>query len=239
MLFPGRFCGNPAALAGAAASAGITVTTLGTNASGASATVNLSITAGVPAGALIVVCVADSGTGGLTGMSASDPTNGPYTAGPAALNNNTAASGSGSIWYFWNSAVLASGTILSYTGPDGTPKALSAFYATGIQTSSNPGEASATATGSSTTPSVASGSPTGAGELFVGCVSDAGPTTFTQDSTNAAYATPPDRKITAGSGAVIAGGGVVNAGSSALTYAPTLGATPRAWAALIIAFKHA
>lgn len=220
----------------------ITVTTLGSANSTSTAPVVITVSADVPVGALIVVCAADFNPLGAGGESVADSVNGAYTAGPVANNNNLILNGFGAMFWFWNSAALTSGvSTITYTpggsAATGNFRAATAFYATGIQTSANPGEASASATGTGTTPSVTSGSPTAAGELFVGCVATSGgASAFTQDSTNAAYATPPDRRASAGSVAIIAGGSVVNAAGTALKFEPTLG-TARPWAALIAAFK--
>lgn len=221
-----------AALCGAVPAAAIAVTHIGTSSNS-----TIAIGVDIPASALIVVGVYDSNNAASNVGTLSDTVNGAHTLGPNANNNGATANGAAKIFYFWNSAAIGSGTgaSINYSVGAGTRR-MSAFYATGIQTSADPGEASATATGASAAPSVTSGSPTAAGELFVGLVGNTGNFAFTQDAA-LAWATPPNGSYGI-SGPGIRGGSVVNAGGTALTYAPTLGGSTN-WAALVLAFKKA
>lgn len=212
----------------------IVVTNIGTiqQAAGASAAVTVPAS-GVPAGALVIVI---AGEDSLTpGGSVADTAGNTYSVGASKAN----VSGFGRIFYAWNVAALVSGNSITYTKQtSGDKVAVSACYATGIQTTSDPidGAFTATASGSSTSPSVTSGTAAVSGELVVGASVALGRDidTFTQD---AAYSTPPTAINNAGAGSVnplVAGGNLVNAGTGAKTYAPTI--TSRPWSALIVAF---
>src|SRR5258708_3875327 len=115
------------------------------------------------------------------------------------------------------------GDTITYTTPGAASAiAMSAFYVVGLDGSTR--DVQGIAGGSSTTPSVTSGVPIGAREFFIGMVSGKLLTTsFTQDSTNASWASPPGQISIAAP--VLGGGVVLNTGSGALTYAPTFGST--------------
>jgi hypothetical protein len=193
---------------------------------------------GVPAGALIVVGVSDSSTAN-TLCNCTDTAGNTYTKFAGFLNN---AMGIMAVYYAFNATALVNGnTITATLGQTGKNAAISAFYCTGVQTSSDPRDANATGTSStSTTPSVGpTGTPVSGGELFVGFVATDGTSadTFTQDSTNAAYTNFPVRAGIAGAGGpTIAGGAFIQSTAAALTYAPTLG-TSRDWATKLWSFK--
>lgn len=224
----------------------IVVTNIGTNFSKTVANttaLTVSVPAGgVPAGATIIVGIANSW---LSSLGTSDGTN-VYTDTLTQGLNNTAASGVVYLSYAENVAALVSGNTISITNNSGASRVVvaSAFYVTGLAT---PGPAIdntvfARAFGSSTTPSVtAAAVPATAGSLIVGIVGTNGPSgdTFTQDSTHAAYATPPVRVGSSGgaqtSNWCVAGGNVVS--SAQLTYAPSI--TSRDWGAIIVAFAPA
>ncbi len=160
--------------------------------------------------------------------------------------NIAATTGAAAMAYSYNCAALTSGQTITMTNATGASNtaALSCFYATGLKTASDPQDSTTNngTGGSSATPSVtASGAPATASSLVIGLVGTNGPSgdSFTQDSTNAAYATPPTRVGTAGGNQTtnytIAGGFVVT--SSQLTYAPSI--TSRNWAAMIAGFAPA
>jgi hypothetical protein len=214
----------------------IALTSIGSNSGAAVASVAVTVgVGGVPAKSLIVFCSCDASSNGPGGTVADTALN-TYTSAVSALNNNTLASGFGTIFYAWNSVALSSGNTITYT-PATTLRnaAVSAFYAAGMANTSNPLDKTASGTGTSSTPSVTSGVPKYSGELMVGVVSWAGlgTDTFTQDATNAAWATPPVQPSTLAL-ADVAGGTFVRANVSALTYAPAI--TTHAWAALSATF---
>lgn len=219
----------------------VVVTSLGQSANTSGATLTLgSIT--VPSGSLIVVCIADKSSATPPAGSLSDGGTNAYATAASRVLNGAAANGFGEILYAYNSVALSGATFTYTKAVSGSRAAISAFYATGIQTGSDPLDSAATqtATGASNAPTVTSGVPTVAGDLFVGVIARTGAAgAFTQDS-GSAWATPPVEAISGTNGttdARIDGGTFVNAVASALTYAPTFAGTAVGWAELIVAFK--
>lgn len=224
----------------------ISVTNIGTN-STKTAAVALAVTVpagGVPSGALILLCEGNgTSNSGTVGASVVDSASNSYTNGTVSNNGGNCA---GSIYRCWNCNALVSTNTISLTANTNMIQLLSAFYATGVKTSSDPLDTQNTAstTGNSGTPSVSTSSNGSAnGNLVVGWVVDNGPsgdTGFVQDSTNGAYATPPTRVGTTGAGAASnitgQGGFFVDSGGSGATetYAPAI--TSRNWAASIQTF---
>ncbi len=222
----------------------ISVTNIGTNSTTSATSLAVTVGAGgVPAGSLIVVCAEIFKLGSSPNINTVvDTATNSYNAGRISGHpNNVGTNGEGSISYAFNCLALANtNTITASSTATASQIAVSAFYATGIQTSSDPINAfpSTVAAGSSATPSVQlAGVPLVAGSLVIGAVGTNGPNTdtFTQDSTNGAWATPPIRVGTAVD-ATIAGGFLVT--SAQVTYAPTLG-TSRPWTDMTIVFKPA
>lgn len=214
----------------------------------AATTVDLTTTAAVPAGALIVVCIAlDNGwiSGGILLDSITDTASNSYA--EAVKREIGGASGDGvasAIWYSKNSAALASGSTITvdwYTGNNPTVKSISAFYCEGIDTTA-PLHEIGTAIGTSSTPSVSTAAATTQADvLTVGIVATEGPSsdTFTQDA-SPAYGNIPVRVGTSGGSAVsnitLSGGYFIESATGVKTYNPTLG-TSRDWAAVIATFK--
>jgi hypothetical protein len=200
--------------------------------------VSITTAANISSGSLIAVCVEDLNIGNVAIGTVSDSQNGStYTT--AITGKVSGGNRVGGIFYKFNSAALTGGVdTISYGTNDSNANTIrvSAFSATGILSASDPGQAAVAANGNSAAPSVTSGSPTATGELFAGCVINAGNSqSYTQDSTNAAWAAPFTPSTSTNPN--LFGGSVVNAGSGALIYAPTL-SIARAWAAYIVAFKH-
>jgi hypothetical protein len=201
----------------------ISLTNLGT-ASGTTA-----VNATVPAGSLIVACVANtsSGTASVTDLAGNT-----YFALSQSLGVRIIG-----IYYAWNCLPLSAQNI-TYNDTGAGSGVISAFYATGIQTASNPLDLeSGNFSGSSTAPS-ANVTSSAAGDLFVAIVGTDGPSsdTFTQDSAHAAWATPPVRIGIAG--LTLAGATFVKPAAGNLIYAPTLG-TSRSWLSHMGCFKAA
>jgi len=190
----------------------------------------------VPSGALIVV-IAHENTAVAAGSSGcSDGTNGAYS---VATSLSTGAS-FGQIFYFANSAALTNATI-TYTKSlsTDTPTTLSYFFITGLATST-PLDGTFTATvafTTSTTPTVTSGAAAADGEFVIGacCYKGAGTATYTQPATPS-WTNPPNNQ-NANAGAQIGAGFVINQGSSAVTYNPTLSGAGTNGALLVVAFK--
>lgn len=215
----------------------VDVTSIGTNSGTVVSTVVVTVpTGGVPAGSLIIVCVGDSS---LTGSGAvADTAGNSYTATAlTAMNGAQATNGFCAMFHVWNSKALVSGNTITYTlGAASRNAAVSAFYATSIRQFANPLDATLGGVGSSTSPSVGSSNPSVQGELIVGIFADTGGSgeTFTQDSTNAAWANFPVRVGTA-TGPTVAGGAITRTSKTSVTYNPTIGTT-HPWGAIISMF---
>lgn len=215
----------------------IAVTDLGSAQNGSGATLTLTGVT-VPAGALIFVQVCEQ-SNTINGIAISDGTGNFYNVAVGAANGGSIANGYGVAYYCVNAVALSGATITYTKGVSGSRTAMSAFYATGVNKSS-PFDSSlnASASGTSTSPSVTSGTPKQGGELIVGLLAwqSVSGDTFTQDSTHAAYAAPPDAQGTAPAGAAVAGGFVIGPSPGvAITYAPTIN-NSRPWSAQIIGF---
>jgi hypothetical protein len=212
-------------------SLGIGVVNIGSSTTVASGKITITVGAGgVPAGAQIVVCGADNGS--LSNQSVADSAVNTYL--QSSIINNTGLS----IYIMrerTGKALTNGQTIVLTLNSDATLGAANAFYATGLRNIGADGAVTNTNSATSTTPTVTSGVPSAKGELFVGIVGSATLTSsFTQDSTNAAWATPPGQVSLAAP--VLVGGDVINSGNGALTYAPTLDGGAHVWAATIVGF---
>ena len=182
----------------------------------------------VPAGALIVVLVAENA--GTIGTMA-DATNGSYAAATSASFNS--AADVGGVFYFANSTALSSVTLTYTKHTSGSSVAMSAFYVTGMATSSVLDAAvTASVTGSSTSPSVTGGTPGALNELIVGAAFCTGAPAYTQAS---GFATPPN-SVSISTTLTAAGGDQFVTGGGATTFAPTLGAS-QPWLAIVVGFN--
>lgn len=211
-----------------------TANSLGGNANASGATVALT-SVNVPARSLIVVGITEiqpSSNG-----SVADSAGNSYTLIKQAYVNGNSGLGNIQLFYAYNVLPLSGGSITYTKATSGDATSISALFASCIQTTPSPLDAAVTAsaTASSSTPSVTSGTPGQAGELFVGFLGWNGTGTFTQDSTNAAWAsTLTFENSSSASGG---GGSVVNSGTGTLKYAPTMG-TSHYNAIIIAGFKH-
>lgn len=219
----------------------ISLVNIGTNggtsqasATGTSVTVGVG---GVPAGSLIVACF-DISLASATLTVCVDTAGNTYNIADSMFAGGTT---SGVTYYAYNCLALVQNNTITVKSWGGSRTVgLSCFYATGVLSTSNPLDVAATtsggATGTTSTPSLAMRAvPATAGSLIVGHVGYANNSAFTQDSTNAAYATPPNL-VLAGTVQTTAGGAVVS--SSQLTYAPTFGTAGR-WTEQIAVFAPA
>lgn len=195
-------------------------------------TVTITVGAGgVPKGAHIMLGISHDANLS-SGTIADSGGNSPYTFSTSKAFNSLSTNGGLFFVRAKNiTTALNNGDTIVWTAPGGvTIAAVTAFYAVGLADQSI--DVSNSAAGSSTTPSVTSPTPTAGGELFIGLAG--GKTlvsSFTQDSTNAAWASPPGQVSIV---APVLGGGWVFGGAGAMTYAPTLG-TSDLWAAVIVA----
>lgn len=221
-----------------------TTTNIGTNASASVSSISVTVGAGgVPANSLICVCASASGisNNALTGTAITDSQSNTYARADNVIINNTSTNGSIYLFSTYNGAALVSGNTITLTAAASGRLALSCFYVTGQRVTSNPLDAAAStsggAFGQSATPSAAMrAAPVVPGSLVVGVIGagfSAGDT-FTQDSTHAAFTTPPNSVSITGS--AIYGGTVVS--SSLLTYAPTISVS-RQWGEVIGVFAPA
>jgi hypothetical protein len=206
---------------------------------------NITITVpagGVPAGSLIVVGIVDQTTLGGSGISSpSDSSGNSYGSIVNASGQGTDINTSAAIYYSFNCLALNPGDTIE-VDPNGSIAggiAISAFYWTSAQTSSDPIDGGGSnSNAGSTTPSGTGIHPFTNGDLVVGFVATRGPSTdtFTQDSTDGAYATPPVRVgTTAATGPTLAGGTFIQSVAAATDYKPTLG-TSRPWIDMTGAF---
>jgi hypothetical protein len=194
----------------------------------------------ISAGSLIFVSVYDRSTSGLPGTVTDDAGN-TYTLINFWAPSNNSLNGQVQSFYAWNCHPLSTNTI-SYTKPDGNSlAAMDVMSATGILNTSDPLDGNFTSNGIGNQffqPTATSGTPSSINELVIATVGWPGlaADTFTQDSTNAPWASPPI--VNEINQIVLAGGNIVNHSASAVTYAPSL-STARAWAILIQGFLPA
>lgn len=216
-------------------SAGIAIIPIGSNIGIGVNTVVVTVPAGgVPSGAVIGVVISDtSNVGGTIADTAGD---GFLTLSEQSPGNTV----TGTLGYSASGNVLAPGDTITYTlGQAGKSAAVMAFYVTGANIALGNGVAEflATNTGTSAAPSEISAVPVQSGEILVAMVASASAVvSFTQDTTNAAWATPPGQVsiITP----TLVGGSVINPTLDPYTYAPLFGASV-AWAALMMGVRPA
>jgi hypothetical protein len=207
----------------------------------------LSISTGaVPRGSLIVVGITN-GPGGAFSGGVTDTAGNTYTFDHSAgLNFNGAANGNLNLYFAYNTSALSSGNSISVSNTGtAAPVAMTALYAVGIKTSADPRDSAAStgpAAGSSTSPTqTLAAAPSVPGALIIGVVGAQMNTSgFTQDSTNAAFASPPTLAATssASPNVGVAGGYVIPRGQPTQTYAPTLSVSAP-WAEFIEVFDPA
>src|SRR6266404_3422346 len=189
--------------------------------------------AGVPAGAHIIVIGCDNGTGSL-GNSNGTATD---SAGNTYSSIATIPVGTGVELSFLRSRpgaggglALVSGNTVTYTpGTGGTVCSVSVFWVSGLAATGSDNAALGTNSGTSSSPTVTSGSPTGRGEFFIAAV--AGSTLITTYNQDNSWSSPPGIISTAAP--VLGGGNQINAGSGALTYAPTFDTSDN-WVAAVL-----
>ena len=230
----------------------IAVTNIGTASSDTTAANPALTGVTVPSGALIFIAnTGHSPTAGGPSGSVADTVN-TYTAGTPVAIAGTIAQFWGNYFYVANAGALSGGTITYSKGLSTDVADISAFYATGVATSS-PFDASVFATandgGSGTTANPAftltSGTPAVSGELMVAFVASATTTAvnwFSQDSGNG-WAAPPTSiylHSTLGDSFENDGGNQVNAGVGTKSFAPgNSSLTTVYYAAFILGFKAA
>jgi hypothetical protein len=204
---------------------------------------------GVPAGSLIVVWYGHQADA-LTAVtdSASNTYNHPATLDSSGGGNLPGAT----MAYAFNCSALVSGNTISTSIAGTGVNCVSALYATGIQTSSDPFDAHGVAssvTGQTSSTVTSTGSTGATGELIIAFVALRTPNTatFTQDSTNqggfSAGSIMPLFGTSGGSAATnttLFGGYIAGWGSTGtVTYHPTAFSSSASWGSVIATFKAA
>lgn len=210
----------------------VAITDLGTAADTASATCALTGVT-VPAGATILMMAYEKTTTGSGGTFADTGGSNAYLSLTGGFPNNTQNQGLVGVWQVPNASALSGATITYTKNTSGVQTQISGAYltnTTGITT----GTFNA---GLSTNPS-ATISSTSSGEIIIGWVgfNAVSGDTFTQDSANGSYATPPDILIANGNG--IAGGSFIKGAAGSISYAPSI-SNSRTWGAIIAAYAAA
>ena len=216
----------------------VSVVDLGTSTNTTGATLTLtSVT--VPAGALICVLVTEAVSSSAGTLS--DGGTNTYSIPTGASIALPSTEGYTMIFRAYNASALTNATLTYTKQTSGRTASMSAFYATGIQTSSDPTDSNVTATASrsSASPSVTSGTPSVQGELIVAGIGwyAASSLTFTQ-ATSFTWGSPFDT-VTTNAAAQQSGGKLINMGISPVTFAPTLSSATNDYGAIILGFKIA
>lgn len=206
---------------------------VGTSCGGTGTTFNGSlvapVTVAVPAGSLIVVGTRDDRNGGTeASRTLIDSKGNTYTAILKTFLNGANGNGLGAVWYAWNAIALTTSDTWTYNaGGSGEIVHLAAVFFNNMQTSADPKDVAAGATGASSTPSVASGTPVASADIVVGGVlwgiSGAVKDTYTLPSGWILGTSDIRTDGTRQGGIVIAY--EQNPGASTITFNPTLGSS--------------
>lgn len=180
-------------------------------------------------GTEVVVCI---NTGAASISTCSDSQSNTYTLIKAQANNNDPNNqGVGGVYHSKLTTALGASDTITITDGVSTRKDMSVCSVTGAGALDT--AVTAAAFGASSTPSVTSGTPAVSGELFIGVISQSNTRGIAQPGS---WAAPPNQESSGGS---VGGGNLVNAGSAAETYNPTLSGGAADWAAIIFAYKPA
>jgi hypothetical protein len=204
----------------------ISITAIGTG------TTSITVGAGgVPASSQIILCCCDDGNGSIAPASVTDTAGNTY----ASVTGSTLSAPYVDIIRSRTGLALVNGNTITYTrSSGGTHSNIEAFYVTGLANVA--AQAQGTNSGiAGSSPKATSGTPDDIGFLFVGAAGGAAAiSSFTQDSTNAAWGSPPGQVSLALP--PLGGGTVIVNNTLALAYNPTFG-TPTNWGAVITALK--
>ena len=187
----------------------------------------------IPPGSCVVFVVCEAGA--TSNGAVSDGVN---TYSLVASQTLGGSSGQLQVFRAYNAAAIGQyGASVTYTKVGSANKcSMSGFAVTNVLSTSDPVDASVTVSGNgtTTTPSLTSGTPSVAGELFVCALGiNSTGTTYTQSG---GLAAPPDNQINETT-CQIAGGSLINPGTSAYVFAPTVAATVTGTASIIIGLK--
>lgn len=205
-----------------------TVTNVGTGTiSGTSLAITVGTTLAI--GTEVVVCI-NTGSNGVG--TCSDSQSNTYTLIKSQANNNDPNNqGVGGVYHSTLTTALGAADTITYNNISSARFVVSIFSVTGagaIDTA-----VTAASFGASSTPSVTSGAPSVANELFIGIVTQSNTRGIVQPGS---WTTPPNQESAGGS---VGGGNLVNTGTSAETYNPTLSGGAADWAAIIFAYEPA
>lgn len=164
-----------------------TPTAIGQNSTSAAASsLVLTTTAAVPAGAMIVLEIANHNSAAVVPSSVTDSAGNTYTL-ISAINSSAVSE---TLAYALNATALASGSTITITFPSTRNAAAAAYSVTGIATASAVDQQASNTTGSSATPSVGpTSATTQADELVIGLFGYSNSRTFTPGSGYTALAT--------------------------------------------------
>lgn len=164
-----------------------TPTAIGQNStSSAASSLAITTTAAVPAGAMIVLEIANHNSASVVPSSVTDSAGNTYT----LISSINSSAVSETLAYALNATALASGSTITITFPSARNAAAAAYYVTGIATASAVDQQASNTTGSSATPSVGpTSATTQADELIIGLFGYSNSRTFTPGSGYTALAT--------------------------------------------------
>ena len=207
----------------------ISVTSIAVNGGGGAATQAVTVgVGGVPLGVCIFVETNEHNTsagvgGSVTDTAGNGPVSGSYRVAQQKLLNSSSANGFVSLFYCENAAALVNGDTITYTLMTANVGAcVSAFYATGIVTASDPRDVHSGNGGSSTGAALTSGTPATSGDLFIDVIGWYGAATTLSQPTG--WATPPNQATQGTTPAIsrVSGGFFVATDQTTKTYTPTL-----------------
>lgn len=205
-----------------------TVTNVGTT-TGAGTSLALTVGTTIAIGTEVVVCL---NTGAASVSTCADSQSNTYTLVKSQANNNDPNNqGVGGVYHSTLTTALGAADTITITDGASVRKVMSVFSITGagaIDTG-----VTAAAFGASSTPSVTSGVPAVSNELFIGVITQSNTRGIVQPGS---WTTPPNQESSGGS---VGGGNLVNTGTSAETYNPTLSGGAADWAAIIFAYEPA
>lgn len=207
----------------------------GTNSNSTGATLTTNVT--MPAGALFLVTVSESGTVASGGSSVSDGGTNTYAQQLFATFNGNSTIGAVYSFATGVPSIGITNATITYTKNSSTnAAAMAVSYITGLSANGD-GSTVAIAFGTNATPSITSGVPTQAGELFLAIlgVKNTVAVTITQDSANG-WSAPPNAATVGG--LQFFGGNVVNSAKTAKTFAPTLSGVVTGWSLGILGYQH-
>lgn len=213
----------------------ISVVDLGQTSNTSQASLTLTLTTGIPSGALVTAMVTSKSS--TSTNSVGDSGSNTYTQAAQAYNNNNVNQGQTSVFYSYNATAISSGGTITVTKASSKDCTLSAFYATGVMSTADPIDSSVTNStfALSSAPTITSGSAGSTGELFVCALGRNSTVSATIIDSGHNWVAPfTTSQVAASLGAC--GGNQVNTSSGTLTWASTA-ASVTSVSLCILAFK--